>query len=69
MAIAGWKFCYAAKESCEPQRVFRVYRAAGLSVKRKKRKHLVRAGQPVVRRYSSEPAMGDRLRSRSPGQR
>ena len=29
------------------KRVFRVYRAAGLSVKRKKRKRLVRIGQPV----------------------
>ena len=28
------------------KRVFRVYQAAGLSVKRKKRKHLVRASQP-----------------------
>jgi putative transposase len=28
------------------KRVFRVYQAAGLSVKRKKRKHLVRAAQP-----------------------
>jgi putative transposase len=29
------------------KRVFRVYRAAGLSVKRKKRKRLMRIGQPV----------------------
>ena len=28
------------------KRVFRVYRAAGLSVKRKKRKRLIRVGQP-----------------------
>ena len=30
------------------KRVFRVYQAAGLSVKRKKRKHLTRAGQAIV---------------------
>jgi transposase InsO family protein len=29
------------------KKVFRVYRAAGLSVKRKRRKHLVRVGQPL----------------------
>lgn len=30
------------------KRVFRVYQAAGLSVKRKKRKRLVRTGPPMV---------------------
>jgi putative transposase len=29
------------------KKVFRAYRAAGLSVKRKRRKHLVRVGQPL----------------------
>ena len=31
------------------KRLFRIYRAAGLSVKRKRRKHLVRACQPRIR--------------------
>lgn len=35
------------------KRLFRVYREAGLSVKRKKRKRLVRAGQPVF--IATEP--------------
>ncbi len=34
-------------EAVNHKRVFRVYRAAGLSVKRRKRKRLVRAGQPA----------------------
>ena len=34
-------------EALNHKRVFRVYRAAGLSVKRRKRKRLVRAGQPA----------------------
>ena len=33
-------------EKVNPKRLFRVYREAGLSVKRKKRKRLIRSGQP-----------------------
>ena len=43
------------------KRVFRIYKAAGLSVKRKKRKHLVRAAQPQTLASDAEPAMGHRL--------
>ena len=51
------------------KRVFRVYRAAGLSVKRKKRKRLMRIGQPAFTASPAQPTMGYRLRTRSHGQR
>ena len=41
------------------KRVFRIYRAAGLSVKRKKRKRLVRTGPPAVGGNCAQSAMGD----------
>lgn len=36
-----------------PKRVYRIYREAGLMLKRKRRKHCVRAGQPLVERTAA----------------
>jgi putative transposase len=43
------------------KRLFRVYRAAGLSVKRKRRKRLVRVGEPGA--HPTQSAMVHRLRA------
>ena len=42
-----------AGESVNHKRVHRVYREAGLSLRRKKRKHCVRAGQPLLARTAA----------------
>ena len=46
-------------ETVNHKKLYRVYRAAGLSLRRKKRKHCVRTGQPLWKRasvyYNSEP--------------
>lgn len=39
-----------AGERVNPKRVHRIYREAGLAIRRKRRKHCVRAGQPLVER-------------------
>jgi putative transposase len=41
---------FRAGEAVNHKRVHRVYREAGLSLRRKKRKHCVRAGQPLLAR-------------------
>ena len=61
-ATAAWESCWGEKEKyVNHKRLFRVYRAAGLSVRRKKRKRLVRVGQPLFA-TATQPTMGDRLR-------
>ena len=40
------------------KRVHRVYREAGLSIRRKKRKHCVRVGKPLVARTSANQGVG-----------
>ena len=49
------------------KRLFRIYRAAGLSVKRRKRKRLTRVGLPAF--HAAESAMVNGFRSRPTGQR
>lgn len=42
-----------AGEQVNPKRVHRIYREAGLAIRRKRRKHCVRAGQPLVERTAA----------------
>ena len=42
-----------AGERVNPKRVHRIYREAGLAIRRKRRKHCVRAGQPLVERTAA----------------
>ena len=51
------------------KRVHRVYREAGLSIRRKKRKHCVRVGQPLRVLDGGEPGVGAGLRARCGGVR
>jgi hypothetical protein len=44
---------FRAGEAVNHKRVHRVYRAAGLSLRRKKRKHCVRVGQPLLARTAA----------------
>ena len=46
-AIAGCRCCCGVRGEVNHKRVHRVYREAGLSIRRKKRKHCVRVGQPL----------------------
>ncbi|HEY6765446.1 MAG TPA: IS3 family transposase [Candidatus Sulfotelmatobacter sp.] len=45
-------------ERVNHKRVYRLYREAGLTLKRKKRKHCVRAGKPLVARTSANQEWG-----------
>ena len=53
-AIGGCRFCWdSAGEHVNHKRVHRVYREAGLMIRRKKRKHCVREGKPLLARTSA----------------
>jgi putative transposase len=45
-------------ERVNHKRLYRVYRAAGLCLKRKKRKHCVRTGLPAEADHCGQPGMG-----------
>jgi putative transposase len=45
-------------ERVNHKRLHRIYRAAGLSIRRKRRKHCVRAGQPLVQRTAPNQEWG-----------
>ena len=46
--IGGCRFCCEeVGQQVNHKRLYRVYREAGLSIRRKKRKHCVRVGQPL----------------------
>jgi putative transposase len=47
-----------AGEAVNHKRVHRVYREAGLSLRRKKRKHCVREGQPLLERTAANQEWG-----------
>ena len=52
--IGGCMCCWAAAgERVNHKRVHRVYREAGLMIRRKKRKHCVREGKPLLARTSA----------------
>lgn len=65
VALARAKPCYGYRRlhillrneygpgKLNPKRVHRIYREAGLMLKRKRRKHCVRAGQPLVERTAA----------------
>ena len=56
-------------EQVNHKRVHRVYREAGLMIRRKKRKHCVREGKPLLATDFGEPGVGAGLCARCGGVR
>ncbi len=69
-AIGGCMCCCDARgEAVNHKRVHRVYREAGLSLRRKKRKHCVRVGTAAASLHGGESGVGAGLCARRGGER